>query len=51
MCECVILYIFVIIIDNERKDFFWDGFFCLCIEFCFLDGLNVVVCIDFVLGF
>lgn len=51
MCEYIIFYIWMLFIENECYEIFWEGFFILCLELLLVDGLFVVIWIDFVFGF
>lgn len=51
MCEYIIFYIWMLFIENECYEIFWKGFFILCLELLLVDGLFVVIWIDFVFGF
>lgn len=41
----------MLFIENECYEIFWEGFFILCLELLLVDGLFVVIWIDFVFGF
>lgn len=41
----------MLFIENECCEIFWEGFFILCLELLLVDGLFVVIWIDFVFGF
>lgn len=40
----------MLFIENECYEIFWEGFFILCLELLLVDGLFVVIWIDFVFG-